>query len=124
MTEPYYQSQGPNPAQVRKDVFNYITKNYFNLNLSNSKYINHIIFKIIPDSRNDFGSYRGYYTFDIPKKISSEVIKNIKIHDKAIYTLKNNRKFKLYLQHYLFKPNGIKAKLVAKTTLVGKKIDL
>ena len=31
-----------------------------------------------------------------------------------------NDKFIPYLQHYLYKPNGIRAKQVADTTLVGK----
>ncbi len=122
MSEPWYQAQGPNASEVRKDVFNYIIKNHFNNNISNYQkiYINNLIIKIIPNTKNDFGSYRGYYTFNIPKKLSSQVINEIKIHDKAIYTLKNNRNFKIYLNNYLYKPNGKRAKQVAATTLVGK----
>ena len=125
MSEPLYQIQGPSVSEVRGDVLDYIIKNHFNKDISDSEYIyiNNIIFKIIPNTRNDFGSYRGYATFNVPKKLSSQVMKEIEIQNKALSTLKN--KLTPYLQHHLYKPGGKRMKQVAETTLVGKKkIDL
>ena len=125
MSGPWYESQGPCASQVRQDVYKYITNNFYNEDLltpQRNKIIRKVILQIIPDTRNDFGSYRGYATFNVPKNLSFEVIKEIEIQDKAISIL--NDKFIPYLQHYLYKPNGIRAKQVADTTLVGKtKID-
>lgn len=124
MSGPWYESQGPCASQVRQDVFKYITKNFYNeeeLTPIRNKIIHKVIFQIIPDTRNDFGSYRGYATFNVPKNLSFEVIKEIEIQDKAISIL--NDKLTPYLQHHLYKPTGIRAKQVADTTLVGK-IDL
>ena len=77
MSEPLYQIQGPSVSEVRGDVLDYIIKNHFNKDISDSEYIyiNNIIFKIIPNTRNDFGSYRGYATFNVPKKLSSSVVR-------------------------------------------------
>jgi hypothetical protein len=121
---PWYESQGPCASQVRQDVFKYITNNFYNeeeLTPQRNIIIRKVILQIIPDTRNDFGSYRGYATFNVPKNLSFKVIKEIEIQDKAISTL--NKKFLPILQHYLYKPNGRRAKQVANTTLVGK-IDL
>lgn len=126
MDGPWYQSQGPCASQVRQDVYKYIINNFYNedeLTPQRNKIIRKVIFQIIPDTRDNFGSYRGYATFNVPKNLSFEVIKEIEIQDKAISIL--NHKFIPHLQHYLYKPNGIRAKQVADTTLVGKrKIDL
>jgi hypothetical protein len=125
MSEPCYQIQGPSISEVRGDVLDYIIKNHFNKDISDSKkiYIENIILKIIPNTRNDFGSYRGYHTFNIPKNLSSQVMKEIEIQNKALSTLKN--KLTPYVQHHLYKPGGKRMKQVAETTLVGKKkIDL
>ena len=117
----FYEYMGPDASQVRSDVYKYIRKNFYDdeeLTPLRNKIISRVILKIIPDTRNDFGSYRGYTTFNIPKDLSFEVIKEIEIQDKAISIL--NDKFLPHLQHYLYKPNGIRAKQVADTTLVGK----
>lgn len=131
MSEPWYQTMGPCASQVRQDVFKYITENFYNedikefdhdftneLTPQRSKIIRKVIFQIIPDTRNDFGSYRGYTTFNVINKISFEVIKEIEIQDKAINII--NNKLTPYLKHYLYKPNGIRMKQIAKNTLIGK----
>ena len=123
MSGPWYESQGPCASQVRQDVYKYITNNFYNedeLTPIRNKIIRKVILQIIPDTRNDFGSYRGYATFNVPKDLSFESIKEIEIQDKAISIL--NDKFLPYILHYLYKPNGIRAKQVADTTLVGKTI--
>ena len=67
MDEPFYESIGPDYIEVRKDV----KKRFYNPNglcivSVQPKYISlvdKIIEEIIPENRNDFGSYRGYATF-------------------------------------------------------------
>ena len=123
MNGPWYELQGPCASQVRQDVFKYITENFYTeyeLTSQRNKIIRKVILQIIPDTRDDFGSYRGYATLNVPKDLSFESIKEIKIQDKAISIL--NDKFLPYILHYLYKPNGIRAKQVADTTLVGKTI--
>ena len=58
MSGPWYECQGPNAAEVRKDVYKYITSS----NIGRVKYqkekdkiIQESLHKIIPDSRKDFG---------------------------------------------------------------------
>ena len=121
MDSPFYEIEGPCPSQVRQDVLKYITNNFYDeekLTNQRNKIIRKVINQIIPDTRNDFGSYRGYSTFNVCKEISFEVIKQIEIQDKAIDII--NSKLTPYIQHYLYKPNGIRMKKVAKNTRVGK----
>ena len=118
MSGPWYECQGPTAKHVREDVLNHI--NIVNKNKDNyekDKIIEDAMLKIIPDSRNDFGSWRGYSTFGVKAEIAKEVIKEIQ-RNYAILTIKN--KFTPYVTHYLYKPNGIRMKQVAKNTLVGK----
>ena len=59
MSGPWYECQGPSAKEVREDVLSHI--NIVNKNKSNSekdKIIKDALMKIIPDSRNDFVSYR------------------------------------------------------------------
>jgi hypothetical protein len=121
MDSPFYEIEGPCPSQVRQDVLKYITNNFYDeekLTNQRNKIIRKVINQIIPDTRNDFGSYRGYSTFNVCKEISFEVIKEIEIQDKAIDII--NNKLTPYIQHYLYKPEGIRMKQVAKNTSVGK----
>ena len=48
------------------------------------------------------------------------MIKEIEIQDKAINII--NNKLTPYLKHYLYKPNGIRMKQIAKNTLIGKNV--
>ena len=118
MSGPWYECQGPNAKKVREDVLNHI--NIVNKNKSNSEkdeIIKNALLKIIPDNRNDFGSWRGYTTFGVKAEIAKEVIKEIQ-RNYALLTIK--KKFTPYVLHYLYKPNGIRMKQLAETTLVGK----
>ena len=118
MSGPWYECQGPTAKQVREDVLKHI--NIVNQNKSNpekDEIIKNALLKIIPNSRNDFGSWRGYSTFGVKTEIAKEVIEEIQ-RNYAILTIKN--KFTPYVTHYLYKPNGVRMKQVAKNTLVGK----
>lgn len=118
----FYEIEGPCSSQVRQDVLKYITNNFYDeeeLTPQRNKIIRKVINQIVPDTRNDFGSYRGYSTFNVCKEISFEVIKEMEIQDNAIDII--NSKLTPYIQHYLYKPNGIRMKHVARNTSVGKK---
>ena len=120
MDGPWYECQGPTAEQVREDVLKYINivnKGNDLYEKEKDKIIEDAMLKIIPDSRNDFGSWRGYATFGVKAEIAKEVIKEIQ-RNYAILTIKN--KFTPYVTHYLYKPNGIRMKQLAETTLVGK----
>ena len=64
----WYECQGPNAKQVREDVLKRINivkvgKDVYEK--EKDKIIEDALIKIIPDSRNDFGSWRGYSTFGL-----------------------------------------------------------
>ena len=122
MSGPWYECQGPNAKKVREDVLNHI--NIVNKNKSNSekdKIIKDALMKIIPDSRNDFGSYRGYSTFGVKAELAKEVIKEVR---KGYALLIIEKKFIPFVTHQLYKPGGIMAKKVARYTMVGKNIAI
>jgi hypothetical protein len=118
----WYENSGPSASQVRQDVFEYIYKKKDNITPLTENIMQEVVLKIIPDTRNDFGSYRGYSTFNITKKIALEVIKEVEIQEVEIQHAISilTEKFTPYVRHYLYKPNGIRMKQVAETTLVGK----
>tara|TARA_B100000902_G_C27250231_1_gene884862 strand:+ start:256 stop:699 length:444 start_codon:yes stop_codon:yes gene_type:complete len=59
---PWYESAGPCSPQVRDDVYNKYFKGKNNSD-KRSIDIQNILIDIIPNHRNDFGSYRGYATW-------------------------------------------------------------
>ena len=78
--EAVYESKSPGVEQVRKDVLSILRDiKIRNLDLSRKdELIQRSILKIIPNTRNDFGSYRGYITLSVGKKIAKEVLEDIK----------------------------------------------
>ena len=124
MEGPWYESQGPNAEQVRKDVLSYINT----IQVGKDTYqkekndiIRKAIMKIIPDTRNDFGSYRGYATFHLKTELANEVIKEVR-KNYALLIIK--KKFTPMVEHWLYKPGGMRMKEVLKNTKVGKKAKL
>ena len=120
MSGPWYESQGPNAEQVRKDVLNYINT----IQVGKDTYqkekndiIQKAIMKIIPDTRNDFGSYRGYATFNLKTELANEVINEVR-KNYALLIIK--KKFTPFVMHHLYKPDGMRMKQLIKTTMVGK----
>ncbi|RZD40563.1 MAG: hypothetical protein CXT73_06410 [Methanobacteriota archaeon] len=111
---PAYENSGPCVEDVREDMLISVSSHiWFNLNsdeVREQKLIE-IIEKIVPDTRNDFGSYRNYYCImgDILKKIEKEIM------DYLIENLKK-KKAKRILQatllpliiHRLYKPGGMR----------------
>ena len=120
MSGPWYECQGPDAAEVRKDVLNQmniIQSGSVEFEEEKQKIIQDALMKIIPDTRKDFGSYRGYATFDVKTEIANEVIKEVR---KGYALLTIEKKFIPVVTHQLYKPNGIMAKKIARETLVGK----
>ena len=120
MSGPWYECQGPDAAEVRKDVLsfmNIIQSGSVEFEEEKQKIIQDALMKIIPDTRNDFGSYRGYATFNVKTEIATEVIKEVR---KGYALLTIEKKLIPVVTHQLYKPNGIMAKKVARETLVGK----
>ncbi len=111
---PTYENSGPSVKYVRDDMLSGISDlTWFNLNNNGRREqkLIEIIEKIVPDTRNDFGSYRNYYCImgDILKKIEKEIM------DYLIENLKK-KKAKRILQatllpliiHRLYKPGGMR----------------
>lgn len=61
MDGPWYEVTGPTAEEVRKMVINKLGAKY-------SK----IVLEVVPDTRNDFGSWRGFYAFGVLTKIIDE----------------------------------------------------
>ena len=82
MSGPWYECAGPTAEAVRKDVYKYISS----YNIGRIKYqkekdkiIQEALHEIIPNSRNDFGSWRGYATFGVMQQVAGEVMKEIRL---------------------------------------------
>ena len=123
MNEPWYESTGPCYLQVRDDVSNILNKKDWSDDKKNL--IIGAIIDSIPDTRNDFGSYRGYATFRVAHEISTQVENTINKKYKKICAMKTlKEKFIPIVEHWLYKPGGIRMKEVLKNTKLGKKAKL
>lgn len=123
MSGPWYECVGPKADEVRKDVYKYITSS----NIGRVKYqkqkdkiIQEALHKIIPDSRNDFGSWRGYATFGVMRQVAGEVMKEIRLKY-SMFILRI--KFTPYVIHHLYKPDGMRFIHISNNTLVGRSVE-
>jgi hypothetical protein len=100
MSGPWYECSGPNAEDVRHDIQNSFEarEKLFNCRIL-SKYID----RIVPITRNDFGSWRGYASFRMKEKL----IKRIELlYDEEIARNKIN-KFIMnspWVQDMLYRP--------------------
>ena len=100
MSGPWYECSGPNAEDVRDDILNSFEarEKLFNCIIL-SKYID----RIVPITRNDFGSWRGYTSFRMKEKL----IKRIELlYDEEIARKKIN-KFIMnspWIQDMLYRP--------------------
>ena len=121
MDGPWYECQGPTAEQVREDVLKHINivKNGKDLyEKEKDKIITDSLMKIVPDSRNDFGSWRGYGTFGVKIEIANEVIKEVRIEYAKLILQK---KFIPICMEKLYNPdNGLMMNKTKKYTLIGK----
>ncbi len=115
---PWYECMGPTSEEVRLDLSTNFT--WFNLKnfpdcFTNPNVIKDIIYRVVPDNRNDFGSHRGYATFtrrELYEEVNEE-LKNYMINkmlEKRAW--KKLRKHLLPLIiHKLYKPAGLRFKI-------------
>ena len=114
---PWYECVGPTPEEVRVDMLTNFK--WFNLNnfpdcFTNPNVIKKLILEVIPDSRDDFGSHRGYSTFfrheiyiEIDNKLKEYMIEKFK----EKYAWKKLKKhFLPLIIHKLYSPGGIRYK--------------
>ena len=74
MSGPWYQERGPSAQEVRNDVINILKKDdNIKYHIDNNDILQKVLHEIIPDTKTDFGSYRGYITFGIAKELAKEV---------------------------------------------------
>jgi len=100
MFEPFYESGGPDYKEVRKDVKN----RFYNLNglcivsvlPENIGLVDQIIEEIIPETRNDFGSYRGYSMSRLCYNIAVDVLRKYNAYKTIEKGLLPYIKYKLY----------------------------
>ena len=123
MSDPWYEMTGPSAEEVRKDVLkelNIVKVGIIDFKEERDKIINDTIIEIIPDSRNDFGSWRGYRTFGIVKIIAKEII--IEVRKKyALLTIE--KKLIPYIKNYLYNLENGKMIKKNKSTLIEKSIS-
>ena len=118
---PWYEVTGPDAKYVREDIY---FKFKSNLNEITNEELQNILLKNIPDTKRDFGSWRGYGTFGLEERIFNNIKKDIKKIKKekkikkAYETL--NSKFLPFVIHKLYEPKGFMTKIISKKTNVGK----
>tara|TARA_B100000795_G_scaffold42062_2_gene27537 strand:- start:157 stop:528 length:372 start_codon:yes stop_codon:yes gene_type:complete len=102
MSGPWYQDSGPDADYVRTQVENYIRVTEKNPNMDIlTKYID----RIIPFTRNDFGSWRGYASFRMTPRLSNQIRD---LYDKEINALRIIKtKFVPFVMHHLYKPKSV-----------------
>jgi hypothetical protein len=101
LIEPSYQACGPDAYEVRDNIERHFLNTPYN-----SFVLLKCIDRIVPITRNDFGSWRGYVSFRIEEKLINQIknLYNKKIKD-AYEVL--SIKFLPHIKHSLYKPNGI-----------------
>jgi len=112
---PWYEETGPDASYVRGEVLKRMISQYPTLS---SSYIEKVILKHIPDTKKDFGSWRGWATFGLEKSITNSIKSDLDDGMKAFNTLKEL--FLPCIQHHLYKPGGIRMLETSETTMVGK----
>ena len=121
MSGPWYECQGPDAAEVRKDVLscmNIIKLGKDEYEKEKDKIIQDALMKIIPDTKNDFGYYRGYATFGVKTKIANKVIKEVR-KGYALLTIEKNLSQLLHIN--CINLMALWQKKTARETMVGKK---
>ena len=116
----WYVSSGPDAKYIKNKLFE---KFKILKDITNDELIN-ILEKNIPNSENNFGSWKKYAIFGIDEKIFNTIKKNIKIliEEKKIknaYKILNN-KFLPFVIHKLYEPTGFMTKVISKRTNIGR----
>jgi len=112
---PMYENAGPKAKDVRVDMITH--GKWFNLktypSCVSSQQLNAIIYKVVPDTRKDFGSYRNYYYIrdNIINQIGEELTEYlIKDFQKKRAEIVLKRELLPLIIHKLYKPGGLRYK--------------
>ena len=92
---PWYEQSGPTASEVRIDVIkelNIVKTNPQEFDKEKDDIIQRVLIEVIPDSRKDFGSWRGYATFGVKKKLANEVKEKIRIEYAKLHEQRNKQK--------------------------------
>ena len=122
--ELWYEETGPDAKYVREHIFTKFKVNEITNKELTNKELNDILLKNIPNSKTDFGSWKGYAIFGLDEKLYNNIKKDIKIlikkkQIKKAYKVLND-KFVPIVTHKLYEPNGFMTKKISKRTNVGK----
>ena len=123
MSGPWYECVGPTAKEVRTDVLNHINIVQIGFDpdkKEKDKIINDALMKIIPDSRNDFGSWRGYSTFGMKFELSKKVIEIVR---KEYSMLILRKRLLPLIIHRLYRPGGSRFIKISNSTLVGRNVE-
>jgi len=99
MSDPWYEATGPSARMVREDVSGLINKER-NLDTKEDPLLRRIVDRLVPDTRHDFGSYRGYATFGVKRSIARDIMDEYDATQNLICLLKPA------VVHWLHKPGG------------------
>ena len=80
-TGPWYEIEGPSANDVRKDIFKKIKNGqFFEVEIAEitDMSLEQILLRNIPDTKTDFGSWRGYATFGLDSNIVTKIESDIR----------------------------------------------
>ena len=80
-TGPWYEIEGPSANDVRKDIFKKIKNGqFFEVEIAEitDMRLEQILLRNIPDTKTDFGSWRGYATFGLDSNIVTKIESDIR----------------------------------------------
>ena len=75
---PCYERTGPSANDVRNDMFTKIKNGLFSEVEIIDENLERILLENIPDTKTDFGSWRGYATFGLESGIVKKIEKDIR----------------------------------------------
>ena len=92
---PWYEQAGPTATEVRLDVIkelNIVKTNPQEFDKEKDDIIHKVLMEVIPDSRKDFGSWRGYVSFGLKKKLAIEIRDKIRVEYSKLDEKRNKQK--------------------------------
>ena len=99
---PWYEQAGPTAAEVRVDVLkelNIVKVDEKESDKDKDEIIQRVLMEVIPDSKKDFGSWRGYVSFGLKKKLAIEVRDKIRVEYSKLDEERNKKSNPGYWYH-------------------------
>jgi hypothetical protein len=122
----WYEQEGPNAEYVRNHQLGIWKSKVGSNQLSEStiELIKFVLLTHIPDTKTDFGSYRGYNSFGLGRSlltsIETNLIFKLRARTKAMNVLR--RCLAPLVIHRLYRPKGVGYKNIKENTNVGNKL--